>query len=436
MPDTVKKIAGLILKYWRQELDDEEQDELIDWANRSPANKETFNRLTDPDFLVMHLRELSGIKQEIRDRIWAELDMERSGETETATLIEEIRPPVRRIPWKKLAIAAVVLTATTLLVFRYIQSGTVKTLQQQMVAITDTADNAGYLPGDLAKGNIRFGDGSFVDLDTMKNGSALLRNGLRLEKHASLIQIYPTDNQLKPDSNQINIITTPRGGNYTVQLPEGTRVNLNALSSLSFPATFGYNSRVVTVTGETSFKVKKLTVAGKNVPFIVKTSRMNMEVLGTEFNVNVYPKEKFARATLIEGKLRVWKQLPDQTGQPASNARLDVVLLPGQQAQVINNDEGAATAGIRVESVNTGDATSWRNGVYIFSDVDFETLTRELQRWYIVKFVYPEGRPTATFSGRFSRNTSLEAILKSIEATSNVKFDLQPHNTVFVTCKK
>lgn len=430
MPDTVKKIAGLILKYWRQELEEEEQDELIDWANRSAANKQTFNRLTDPDFLVMHLRELSAIKQEIRDRIWAELDIVK---TEEASEPPSDTRRIRRIPWKKLAVAAIIFTAAALLVFRFIQSGSSKPTDRQLgETITDNS-NADSLSGDYAKGSIRFSDGSFVHLDTMQNGSVLLKSGLRLVKHAALIQFTRSAMLNRSGSNQITTISTPRGGNYTVQLPDGSRVSLNAVSSLSFPDNFGDNERVVAVTGETGFKVKKLTVAGKNMPFIVKTSRMNMEVLGTEFNVNVYPKEKLARATLIEGSLRVWKQLPDEAGKPATNARLDVILQPGQQAQVSNNDEGAATGGIRVEKVNTGDATSWKNGVYIFSDVDCETLTRELQRWYEVKFVYPEGKPTTTFSGRFTRNTPLETILKRIGASTNVKFDLQQYNTVFVT---
>ncbi|NML23754.1 FecR family protein [Pseudoflavitalea sp. G-6-1-2] len=430
MPDTVKKIAGLILKYWRQELEEEEQDELIDWANRSAANKQTFNRLTDPDFLVMHLRELSAIKQEIRDRIWADLDIV---QTEEVSELPSGNSPARLIPWKRLAVAAIIITAAALLVFRFIRSGSSEPADVLLVETTEAISHADSLQGDYAKGNVRFGDGSFVNLDTMQNGSVLTKSGLRLEKHASLIQFTRSGSENKSDSNQISTISTPRGGNYTVQLPDGSRVSLNAVSSLSFPANFGNNARVVTVTGETGFKVKKLTVGGKNIPFIVKTSRMNMEVLGTEFNVNVYPKEKLARATLIEGSLRVWKQLPDEAGKPTANARLDVILQPGQQAQVSNNDEGAATGGIRVEKVNTGDAISWKNGVYIFSDVDCETLTRELQRWYDVKFVYPEGKPTITFSGRFSRNTPLETILERIGASTNVKFDLQQYNTVFVT---
>ncbi|MBO9633514.1 MAG: FecR family protein [Chitinophagaceae bacterium] len=433
MPDTVKKIAHLILKYWRQELEEEELNELLDWANQSAANKETFARLTDPDFLVSHLRELTSLKQDMRDRIWSELQMPVAEPVADDPVTDKPKRKLLSISFtaRKYIAAAVVLSAAGLLVFKLVPS---RSVASKAAAVTVTREQP--VPEEalqsLAMGSIRFADNSVLDPGTMQNGAILERGKLKLLKEPGGIRILSAGNPHSPDSALFNTINTGVGGGYTLWLPDGTEVQLNAASSLTFPVAFSATRRVVQASGELYFTVHK-----KPVPFFVHTPGMNMEVLGTRFNVHVFPEEKLATTTLEEGSLRVWKQLRHMEGLRSSNAKVDVVLVPGQQAQISNFPQGADMGGIRVEQVNVAEVVSWKTGQFSFSEMDCETMARQLSRWYGAKFEFPDGVPGTKFSGWFNRMEKLPAILQSLEGTGEVMFRLeQPGNRVIVTARQ
>lgn len=355
MPDTVRKIAQLVLKYWRQELQEDELNELLDWANQSPANKETFARLTNPDYLVSSLRDLSLVKQELRSRIWTELSL--PGEAEFDDLSDTHNHEYERKPanYRKWVVAAVVLLAFSLLTYWW--------LAGNRTAVADTA----LLPEQVATPTpgsarlLQLADGSMIDTDTIQNGLSINTGSLILMKDAGILHIRSMD---KPaDSTGFAIFSTPAEGIGRLSLPDSTEVWLNAASSLRFPQVFNKRERVVEVTGEAWFQVRPLTDENNRTPFRVHTTRMEMEVLGTSFNVNVYPHERYATATLEEGSLRVWKKVAiPAENKKVENTLVDVVLRPGLQAQVSNDSQtGPDMGGIRVEPVNLAETLSWKH---------------------------------------------------------------------------
>lgn len=433
MPDTVIKIAHLILKYWRQDLEEDELNELLDWANQSTANKDTFARLTDADFMVSNLRELTSLKQEMRDRIWSELHIQGTEPVADDPITEKNKRKFLSISfttWKYVA-AAAVLSAAGLLVLKMIP---IRSVAPKPASITATTERS--VPEEarqlLATGSIRFADNSVLDPGTMRNGSVLERGKLKLLKEPGGIRILSSGNPHSTDSTLFNTFNTGVGGGYTLWLPDGTEVQLNAASSITFPVAFSSARRVVEASGELYFNVHK-----KPVPFFVHTPGMNMEVLGTRFNVHVYPEEKLATTTLEEGSLRVWKQVRHTEGLRGSNAKVDIVLVAGQQAQISNFPQGADMGGIRVEQVKVAEVVSWKTGQFIFSEMDCETMARQLSRWYGAKFEFPDGVPDTKFSGWFRRTEKLSAILQSLEGTGEVVFNLeQPGNRVIVKARQ
>jgi ferric-dicitrate binding protein FerR (iron transport regulator) len=195
-----------------------------------------------------------------------------------------------------------------------------------------------------------------------------------------------------------NTLTTPRGGQYEVILPDGTKVWLNADSRLRYPVSFAGNERVVELEGQAYFE----TVRDAHQPFLVKVGNMAVQVLGTSFDIMAYKDEKSIHTTLISGAIKV-----------AANKE-NRLLRPGQQAVI-------AEGGIDVNTVNTDDVIAWKNGYFSFRDADISAVMRQLSRWYDVTVSYPAGIPKGTFSGEIGRSLSLLQALKILEQT-NVNF--------------
>ncbi|MBV7533015.1 FecR family protein [Chitinophaga sp. sic0106] len=201
-------------------------------------------------------------------------------------------------------------------------------------------------------------------------------------------------------------VTTPRGGQYQVILPDGTHVWLNAGSSLKFPESFEQtNSRSVALTGEAYFEV----AANSHQPFIVTAPGQQVEVLGTHFNINCYEDEKVARTTLLQGAVKV----------TAGNYRKSGILKPGQQAMLSGND-------LQIVAGSTEEAIAWKNGYFDFRNEPLENILRQVSRWYDVDIVYEDNAPSQELLyGRISRSKSLSAVLKVLELSGNISFKLE-----------
>jgi ferric-dicitrate binding protein FerR (iron transport regulator) len=210
------------------------------------------------------------------------------------------------------------------------------------------------------------------------------------------------------DAPLYNTITTPRGGQYQITLPDETKVWLNAESSLRFPTAFTATGRMVELTGEAYFEV----APNKSKPFLVKSGQSNTRVLGTSFNIMAYPDEGPVRTTLLEGAVKI-----DQGGHSA-------VLEPGEQG--IFNDGVISTKTVNIRAV-----VAWKDGYYFFDRTPVQSVMRQIARWYNVDIVYPGAVPKDEIVGRIPRTAYVSDVLHIMELIG-IHFKIEGR-TIFVT---
>jgi len=215
--------------------------------------------------------------------------------------------------------------------------------------------------------------------------------------------INPNTAASKEDANSFNTLSTPTGGQYNIVLADGTKVYLNAVSSIKYPTQFNGDQRVVELDGEAYFEVAK----NKNKPFIVKSGDQDIEVLGTHFNVHAYTNESVIKTTLLEGSVAV------------SYKNQKEVLKPGQQSNVSEKFNK-----IGIKQVDTEAAIAWKNGRFKFDNADLKTVMRQLERWYGIKAEYRGDVSDVRFNGGTFMNKNLSEVLKVLEL-SNIKFKVE-----------
>lgn len=242
------------------------------------------------------------------------------------------------------------------------------------------------------RASLHLADGTYIDLDSIRSGDTVMQSGITLSKAENGELIYDATrkrSELGPDT--YNTLSTPRGGQYQIILPDGTKVWLNAVSSLRFPVSFAADKRKVELSGEAYFEVSR----NKNAPFVVSMDNAEVEVLGTSFNISAYP-ENAVTTTLISGSVKV-------RGENDSR-----VMVPGQQAVV----DGS----ISINKVDTELAVAWKNGWMAFSNEEIRAIMEEASRWYDVDVVY-RGSSIAgrRFTGDIHRSSSLSEFLKVLE---------------------
>jgi len=363
-------------------------------------------------------------------------------------------------PWVAAA-AAILLVAGAGIFFFNSDRGILKQVQDD-VAVNDVA------PGKNTA-TLRLANGKTISLSDAKTGVVVGASGLKYNDNTAVISkaervllnstgkgSLPTDR----DDGKVAMtsVATPRGGQYQITLPDGTKVWLNAASNLSFPSTFqGLGNRKVELSGEAYFEVAK----DKKHPFIVLTEKQEVEVLGTHFNINSYADETSTKTTLLEGSVRVSlgsrhlddrRDLLNSTGKGLNSkdkrslpygrddgksrddgaSRDDgksrdggvsgsvVILKPGEQARVTTNNR------IRVTDADLAEVTAWKNGDFLFRTEDFKTIMRKVARWYNVDIVFDASAPTnLSLGGVVSRTKNISAVLKIMEATGDVHFKIE-----------
>jgi transmembrane sensor len=296
------------------------------------------------------------------------------------------KAPVRRILLRSSA-AAVLLLLIGAVVYKYVMPA-----KETSHAI---AENIDVLPGK-DKAVLTLSNGQQVELSgqqKIKDGDIDINN-----KNGELV--YSTAGK-KPNTIQHNTMTTPNGGKYKINLPDGTQVWLNAASSISYPTVFTGNARKVRVTGEVYFDVAK----NGNAPFIVDVDgQLEVTVLGTAFNVNAYRNEENVLATLINGKVKVVK------------GNESVVLVPGDQSAVRNGKLQVAN------SVDIEKIIAWKENKFVFEGDKLSAILRQLERWYDVEVVYEGKLSDELFSGVISRNKNVSEVFKMLQQAGNVKY--------------
>jgi transmembrane sensor len=391
-------IQAILEKYLQgEELTIIEARELDRWLDQSETNRALFNRLHDEAYMKEQLQQMDDINE---TRVWEKIQ-QHSTSNAAAT--------VRRLHTRK---RAWLVAASVLLLL--MTSGYLLSLDRTTVA---TAVNQQQAPGNIQPGKegaiLTLADGRTVVLDSLGNGIIATQSSTQVVLKDGQLVYKP----LTTDDSRLtfNTMTTPRGRQYQLILPDGSKVWLNAASSITYPTAFTGSERKVSITGEAYFEVAKISSPSTGgdrgearMPFIVDVAgRGSVEVLGTHFNINAYDDEGDIKTTLLEGKVKVFaeKQLP------TPDSRLPTVLSPGEQAQM--NDHSSL---IRVvKNVDVEEVMAWKNGHFHFNDTDLKTMMRQLSRWYDIEVKYAGHVPADRFSGKVSRSFNLMQVLKMLE---------------------
>lgn len=303
------------------------------------------------------------------------------------------------------AVAAILLIIVSALFYRDYMTGS------NLNRISEAEDIA---PGGN-KAMLTLADGRKINLTDAQNGMLTTQNGVSVSKTADGRLVYKIVGSDNPDNNKpvFHTITTPHGGKYELVLPDGTKVWLNAMSSLSFPSTFtGQQERRVSLTGEGYFEVAKTAQKSR---FIVNTETQHIEVLGTHFNIDAYKAPKQIKTTLLEGSVSV---------SPLGHEDKAVVLQPGQQASF--------NAGqLRTAEVDVNDVVAWKNGYFMFKNDNLEYIMEVLSRWYNAEVVFKDEEiKNDRFWGTASRSDHVSGILKVLERTGAVHFRIEENKII------
>lgn len=269
------------------------------------------------------------------------------------------------------------------------------------------------LPGRMRAVLVK-GDGEQVVLGE-PGRRELVEEGVRMAADSSGL-VYVADGARGEGEAVMNTLLVPRGGMYSLELEDGTRVWLNADSRLEYPAVFPSGRREVSLSGEAYFAVARDTSA----PFTVRTARGDVRVLGTEFNVKCYADEGVMEATLVEG----------QVGLSEERAG-SVVLEPGEQAVV-----GEGVQGIAVREVNVQHYIGWKENRLSFQGETLEEIMQVLARWYDIEVVFEDARLRGLeFSGNLDKYTDIDSFFRLFELGAEVRFE-RAGRTVYVRAKR
>ena len=250
-------------------------------------------------------------------------------------------------------------------------------------------------------------DGSKVVLDSLHNGVIAQQNGSQVMLKSGQLAY----DALRSSTAEVtyNVLNTPKGRQFQLVLPDGTKVWLNSASSLKFPTTFSSKDRRVQLSGEAYFEVSKAV----DKPFIlILANNAEVKVLGTSFNVNAYDNENKIKATLLEGSVKVTAS----TSSGAANGE-SAILKPRQQAQLAQAGNDIAV----VSNVDVNKVVAWKNGVFNFEGVDLTEVMKQLERWYDIEVVYEGEVPNIEFYGELSRSSSLNDVIAALK-DSDVHF--------------
>lgn len=296
---------------------------------------------------------------------------------------KKIRSIRRYVPYA----AAAALIAVMALVFHH------SATPDRQLHVQQPQDASQVLPGGN-KAVLILADGRQITLDTADNGTIARQGNVQVIKLDSGQLAYNHSGAGKGGAAGYNTLATPKGGQFRITLPDGTKVWLNAASTLRFPNAFAGAERVVQLTGEAYFEVAK----NAYMPFRVKVNDMAVQVLGTHFNVMAYPDEPGIRTTLLEGAVKV------------QHGAHTMQLVPGQQARLGPSGDFTMQNNVDVEEV-----VAWKNGYFHFNHESLQGVMRQIGRWYDAEIAYEGEIAPRQFGGKIERSSSVTEVLKILE---------------------
>lgn len=267
-----------------------------------------------------------------------------------------------------------------------------------------------HVPHDVLPGGnkaiLTLANGQQVVLTGAQKGQIATQGIMTIHKTADgMIEYLAGSDQPPANPDAFNTISTPRGGQFWVTLPDGSKIFLNAASTLKYPVVFDAKERKVTLTGEAYFDV----VHDSKQPFMVIAAGQIIKDVGTHFNINAYHDEPIISTTVSQGRVSI------------SNAQHQVLLSAGEQAQVKNSDRNAH---ISIKTVDIEEALAWKDGRFVFDNENIHSIMRKLARWYDIEPEYVSNLPEIGFGGSVSRNKNISEVLKVLELTQAVHFKI------------
>ena len=390
-------IAELIFREMKNGLSEKESIELAGWKNKDPRNMELYARITNGE----NIREKINLyEQTDTGNAWDRLEKQLAGNSKVIS-----RNFRAILPYA--AAACILVLVGTYFLLKPSQEPTGEKLAENPVivsgtqkAILTTSDNKKIVLGDTRESQTFSLEKALVK-DTNNTLTYLDREPVQSGETPSLA---------------MNTLETPRGGEYSLVLSDGTRVFLNAETRLTFPEVFADDVREVILEGEAYFEV---TGSGTKA-FIIKTFQYDVSVYGTSFNVSAYPADGNSHTTLVSGSVGI---------RTAAGAELR--LIPGEQAFYSKEDSSLVS-----RKVDTDVYTSWKDGKFMFMDESLEEIMRRLERWYNTETVYlDEGVMERHFTGTLDRYDRVEDILDKIALAARIEFRLVG-NTIYVDKKE
>ena len=389
---TPEYIKDLIEKYQNGRIDTKELHLLNEWYNSfSDAEDQLF---TDSN-------EEKATAKRIAARI-------------SDTLLEYQRIPriksfVTRKRFYVAAAAAFTILSFSLFYLFFSSSASRDQVAVQREHNTESAADE-IIPGGN-KALLTLSDGSAIVLDSASNGTLGKQGNIKILKlNNGLLSYTGQEKNGSANTSIFNTISTPRGGQYQVTLSDGTKVWLNAASSIRFPVSFTGAERRVSVKGEAYFEVAH----DQFRPFKVELNTSEIEVLGTHFNVNAYDDEASVKTTLLEGKVKL----------TAKDNASPFILLPGQQS-AIDNDGNITLQ----KDADTEEAVAWIHGNFQFKSAELQTVLRQISRWYDVDIEY-KGNLNPYFTGQLPRSESVYTVFKHLSMTGTVHFTIEGRKVI------
>lgn len=416
-------VASLFKKYTQGDITASEQEILMGLINQ-PAMQDMLKELIDNEMEAIYSNELPPELIQTDEKAAVILNRILSDNKKGINLApvadtdithQEANVKIKKsVSYSWIKYAAVILLLVTISVSFFAEKN-----KQKGPALASTPQKD-ILLNDIkaggTKATLKLADGTIIILDTAMNGFISQEGNASVLKQKDGELIYNASNKVEGPT-VYNTLTTPSGGIFQLRLPDGTKVWLNAASSIKYPTAFAGNERRVEVSGEAYFEVSH----NPEKPFSVNISnRAIVEVLGTHFNVNSYDEEKEMKVTLLEGKIGF---------SPAGSAEFvnaqRKILKTGQQGRLLNSLLGRANGNELINVSNNIDleeVMAWTKGEFRFKNMPIDYLLRQAARWYDVKIEYRIDPSDITLTGVITRKDNIDKFLEVITATRKVQF--------------
>ncbi len=367
-----------------------------------------FNRTaTEEEIAVLMklLRETTNDEalQSLIDNAWTTFSpgIQYWNEKEKADILFKIRQQIKKQrgverklrKWNQISVAAAIISVIIISAF-YWQSE-LKRKPQSVAIKPSSRSGQTIITHGKDKALLTLQNGECIDVNSLKNDTSLYG----FQKRSNNELVFTTDNSREI---QYNTLSIPQGVKYKVSLPDGSRVWLNAASSLSFPTAFTGKKRHVTLTGEAYFEIAK----NFKMPFIVTVNNTTIEVLGTHFNIMAYNNEEGISTTLLEGRVKI------------THGTRERLLKPGQQYMLLKNGTS------KVSNADIREVMAWKNDLFVFKKYDFQKIMRQIERWYNVTVVYKGAVPSGKYSGIIERNNNISEVLEILKE-SGARFTIE-----------